>query len=292
MKTIKFITTLTVLALISASCVEKSGKYQALLAERDSLQTTSAKLETGYNETLDLLNDVEEGFASIRALESKMVTDVNGIEGKSASKKQQIAAQINQIKKTLEQNKGRIEQLQRLAGERGKQNSTLSATIKRMENEMAEKTTFIASLQEELSKKNIQITELTTTVEELNNNIGALKDETEQQKTTIKTQDSNLHAVWYSVATAKQLKEAQILSGNGLFRAKTILDKSFNSSSFKQADQRELTSIATNSKKAKILTSHPQDSYSLEKGEDNLITIKITNSEKFWSISKYLVVQK
>ena len=39
--------------------------------------------------------------------------------------------------------------------------------------------------------------------------------------------------------------------------------------------------------KAKLATSHPEGSYRLEDGAAKLV---ITNPEKFWSISKYLVV--
>jgi hypothetical protein len=45
----------------------------------------------------------------------------------------------------------------------------------------------------------------------------------------------------------------------------------------------------------KIITSHPSDSYTLDKDasdKDKVTNIVITNSEKFWSTSKYLVVVK
>jgi chromosome segregation ATPase len=292
MKTIKFMTLLLALAITAVSCVEKSGKYKSLLAERDSLNAEAQVAKSNYNETLDILNDVEEGFAAIRASEDKMMVDMKGIEGKQTSKKQQVVAQINQIKEILEQNKKRIEQLQRISAQRGKENTKLSDAIKRMEAEQAEKTSMIASLQSELAKKNIQIEELTTQVSGLNSNVAQLNEVSSQQKNTIKTQDANLNSVWYCVASAKELKEKKILSGNGLFKASTVLDKEFDKSVFKQADLRDLTSIQTGSKRAKVLSTHPKESYTLDKEADQLVTIHITNAEKFWSVSKYLVVQQ
>ncbi|MBP1677525.1 MAG: hypothetical protein H6Q20_2084 [Bacteroidetes bacterium] len=292
MKTIKFMTLLLALAITAVSCVEKSGKYKSLLAERDSLNAEAQVAKSNYNETLDILNDVEEGFAAIRASEDKMMVDMKGIEGKQTSKKQQVVAQINQIKEILEQNKKRIEQLQRISAQRGKENTKLSDAIKRMEAEQAEKTSMIASLQSELAKKNIQIEELTTQVSGLSSNVAQLNEVSSQQKNTIKTQDANLNSVWYCVASAKELKEKKILSGNGLFKASTVLDKEFDKSVFKQADLRDLTSIQTGSKRAKVLSTHPKESYTLDKEADQLVTIHITNAEKFWSVSKYLVVQQ
>ena len=46
------------------------------------------------------------------------------------------------------------------------------------------------------------------------------------------------------------------------------------------------------SKGAKLVTSHPADSYTLNKEKDKVVSIQITNAEKFWSASKYLVVVK
>jgi len=132
---------------------------------------------------------------------------------------------------------------------------------------------------------------LTTTVTEQSKNIAEQSSTIEQQKTTIKGQDANLHTVWYVVASSKQLKEAKIVTGGGLFQSKKLSATDFDQKNFTQADLRNLSSIPTNSKKAKILSLHPADSYNLVTGADNKITIEITNASKFWSASKYLVVQ-
>lgn len=292
MKTIKFLAVITVLTLTAASCVEKSGKYQTLLAERDSLKTEATSLETDYNETLKILNDVENGFAVIRESENKMRVELPGIEGQNATKRQQIASQLTQIKEILDQNRSRIEELQRISGQKGKQNSTLAATIKRMETELNERTSLIASLQDELVHKNVRIEELTTTVTDLNHGLANLNEVSQQQQTTIRNQDKNINTVWYCVATSQELKEAQILSGNGLFRPSTVLDKTFDQTAFKEADLRNVFAVSTDSKRVKMLSTHPKDSYTLAKGDDKMITIEITDPEKFWSVSKYLVVQK
>ena len=38
------------------------------------------------------------------------------------------------------------------------------------------------------------------------------------------------------------------------------------------------------------MTSHPSDSYTLEKNGNKEYVLTITNQAKFWSISKYLVI--
>jgi chromosome segregation ATPase len=292
MKSFKFLAVIAILALTTVSCVEKSGKYKTLLASRDSLQTRAQTLETSYNETLDILNEIEAGFAAIRESEGKIMVDMSASEGQSATKKQKLTSQLNQIKDILAQNKTRIAQLQSKLAKSGKENSALAENIKRMESELADKTAFIASLQDELGKKNITIDKLTNDVKNLNTNVSQLTDQSNRQQATIKDQDINLNTVWYIIATSKELKASAILSGNGLFRARTVLDKEFDKTLFTKADLRQVAELETGSKKAKVLSAHPLDSYSIVKGDDGLVKIVINDKVKFWSVSKYLVVQK
>jgi hypothetical protein len=161
-----------------------------------------------------------------------------------------------------------------------------------MQTELEEKTAFLASLQDELAKKNIIIEELATTVDSLNTNVAVLHQVSEKQQDTIKNQDTNLNTIWYCVATSEILKDAKVISYNGLFRPRTVLDKDFDESVFIQSDLRTISSVATDSKRIKILSTHPQDSYNLVTDENKFITIEIINPPKFWSISKYLVAQK
>ena len=278
MKTFRLILALAAVALTAVSCVEKSGKYQTLLAQRDSLLTVEQK----YDQTLEILNEIETGFQSIREVEDRVMTQISDIENKPLDKKQQMVSQINQIKGILLQNKERIAELEAQFAQSGRKNASLAGTIKRLQEEMTRKVAQIESLQTELSQKNIEIEELAGTVEELNKDIAGLNEVTASQKTTIEEQDSQLNVVWFCIADMKQLKEARIVEGNGLFKTKSIMD----------ADLRNLTRIETGSKKPKLLTSHPKESYTLTPGEDKLVTLEITDPAKFWSISKYLVIRK
>lgn len=244
MKTFRLILALAAVALTAVSCVEKSGKYQTLLAQRDSLLTVEQK----YDQTLEILNEIETGFQSIREVEDRVMTQISDIENKPLDKKQQMVSQINQIKGILLQNKERIAELEAQFAQSGRKNASLAGTIKRLQEEMTRKVAQIESLQTELSQKNIEIEELAGTVEELNKDIAGLNEVTASQKTTIEEQDSQLNVVWFCIADMKQLKEARIVEGNGLFKTKSIMDGDFDKSAFTSADLRNLTRIETGSK--------------------------------------------
>ena len=240
MKTFRLILALAAVALTAVSCVEKSGKYQTLLAQRDSLLTVEQK----YDQTLEILNEIETGFQSIREVEDRVMTQISDIENKPLDKKQQMVSQINQIKGILLQNKERIAELEAQFAQSGRKNASLAGTIKRLQEEMTRKVAQIESLQTELSQKNIEIEELAGTVEELNKDIAGLNEVTASQKTTIEEQDSQLNVVWFCIADMKQLKEARIVEGNGLFKTKSIMDGDFDKSAFTSADLRNLTQTA------------------------------------------------
>jgi len=291
MKTIKFYAIIATLVFATASCVENSGKYKAAVAQRDSLAIEKETLDSNYNQTIALLNDIEAGFAVISKNESQMKVNLKGVEGTTADRKKVIGAQMNAIKESMEQNKAKIAELRHLESKKRKANSILSETIKRLQSEMDAQAVQIQSLQAELVQKNIKIDELTTTVNVQSKNIADQQNVMEQQKSTIKGQDTDLNTVWYCVATSKILKESKIISASGLFSTQKVMNSEFDKKAFTQVDLRNISSIVTNSKSVKILSSHPINSYNLVTGADKKITIEITNPSRFWSVSKYLVVQ-
>ena len=291
MKTIKFYAIIAALVFVTASCVENSGKYKAAVAQRDSIAMEKQALDSNYNRSLVILNDIENGFSEINQTEKEMKVNLKGVEGKTTNKRQLIAAQMTAIKQGIEQNKAKIAELRHLAAKNGKANIMLTETIKRLQTEMDEKTVQIQSLQAELEQKNIKINELNTTVTVQSKNIADQQNVMDQQKSTIKGQDTDLNTVWYCVASSKKLKEAKVITGGGLFQSKKVMTDQFDMNAFTQVDLRNISSIPTNSRNIKFLSVHPKDSYNLVTGADKKITIEITNPSKFWSVSKYLVVQ-
>jgi hypothetical protein len=291
MKTFKFIAIIASVVFFTTSCVENSGKYKSIVSQRDSLAMEKQALDSNYNQTLVLLNDIESGFSKINESQSQMKVNLKGIEGKKNNKREIIGAQMQAIKETLEQNKLKIEELKQLAAKNGRTNNLLSETIKRLQKEMDDKVVLIETLQLELDQKNIKIVELTSTIDNQSKNIAEQQTVLEQQTSTIKVQDTDLNTVWYCIATSKKLKETKVITAGGLFQSKKVLDTEFDSTAFTQADMRNISSIPTNSKSIKILSIHPKNTYNLVKDDSKNISIEITNPSKFWSVSKYLVVQ-
>ncbi len=69
-----------------------------------------------------------------------------------------------------------------------------------------------------------------------------------------------------------------------------MLRSNFNQDYFTKIDIRVDKEIKLYSRSAKLLTSHPAESYKLEQDANKQYVLRIENPSKFWSTSKYLVI--
>ena len=88
----------------------------------------------------------------------------------------------------------------------------------------------------------------------------------------------------------KELKDQKILS-SGFLQSTKVLDGAFNKDYFLQIDIREVTRIPLYDKKAKLWSNHPEGTYEFEKGADGNLTFVITDTQRFWSLTKFLIVE-
>lgn len=151
---------------------------------------------------------------------------------------------------------------------------------------------MIATLEAQLNEKDAQIGELTNKIEQLNIELSNLtvNYESLEQENEVKTE--KLNAAYYVLGTNKELKEKGIVTKEGGFIGigkTTGLKKDFNRDYFTKIDASQTTVIPIGAKKIKILSSHPSNSYKLV-GEKPVEKLEITNTEDFWSASKYLVI--
>lgn len=284
---------LALVALFATSCtnVEKSEKYQALLAERDSLQVIAAAANGDFDSALRTINEIENALESVRAAEGIIMMENQ--EGDT----NRAVAEINAIQQTLQENHQKIADLEKQLSSQGAKSKALTETVNRLKEQLDAKDTYINSLKEELNLKDVQISELNEQVTGLNENIENLNAQNENlnaqnaaQQEMIHSQDAAMHTVWYCVATQPALIEKGLMTKGGLFQAKELVSEAFDNSNFTKADKRELTTIPLNTKKATILTKHPSNSYELVTDENGAQTLNITNKEAFWNQSNYLII--
>lgn len=273
-------------AMLASCDGKKAGQTEQLKAENDSLLMQLTQRNNELDEMMGTFNEIQEGFRQINAAENRVDLQKGKVAENSASAKQQIAADIQFISKTMEANKAQIAKLQSLLKNSKTNSVQLKKAIEGLTAELEMKTKQIEELQTELASKNIRIQELDEAVAGLNTNVQALTEETTAKSKTLSEQDKAINTAWFVFGTKSELKAQKILKSGDVLKS-----SDFNKDYFTEIDIRTIKEIKLYSKKAEMLTNHPAGSFTLEKDDKGQLTLKINNPKEFWSVSKYLVIQ-
>ena len=277
---------LFLVACVAAFCLTgcNNGKNDAAAqntAQADSLNGIIAQKDSEINDLMGTLNEIEEGFQQISEAEHRVSL---AKDGEGVNKKQKLKEDIQFIADRMKQNRELIAKLQKQLANGTLKGAQLQKTIEGLQKQLEEKDAQLQTLREERDKKVLHMAALDETVNNLNTKPNGLTAESNQKTETINAQDKQIHTAWYVFGTKKELKEQSIIQDG------KVMTGNFNKNYFTKVDIRNLSEIKLYSKSAKLLTTHPSSSYSLVRDANKQYTLRITNSQIFWSTSKYLVV--
>lgn len=268
-------------AFVLTGCNDGKNNAANNAAQSDSLNSIIAQKDSELNDMLGTLNEIEDGLNQINEAENRVVLLKNG-EG--ATKRQKLKEDVQFIATRMKQNKELLAKLQKQLANSSIQGDQLKKTIENLQKQLVEKEKQLQALREELDSKDIHIAALDETINNLNTKTSNLTKESSKKTEVINAQDKQLNTAWYVFGTKKELKNQHIME-NG-----KVMTGNFNKSYFTKVDIREVSEIKLYSKSAKLLTIHPSSSYTLVRDANKQYTLRITNSQIFWSTSKYLVV--
>ena len=275
-----FFASLCLAALVG--CQDNKSKVDnAVSAERDSLNKVIAQKDNEINDIMSTFNQIEEGLREIGQAEGRISV---ARDGEGASRTQRIAENMQFIQQTMQQNRELIDKLRTQLRESSINGEQLKKTIESLALQLEEKDKQLQQLRAELDAKDIHIMDLDEKIANLNTNVSNLSSESAKKSETISAQDKQLHTAWFVFGTKKELKDQQILK-NG-----KVLQGNFNKEYFTKVDIRVDKEIKLYSRSAKMLTSHPSSSYSLQRDANKQYVLRITDPQLFWSTSKYLVI--
>ena len=264
------------------------GKIKQVESENVQLDDSLRVALANQDSLLVLLNDITDGMNQIKDLE-KILGNTNDLTAESQSRKDQIRNDMYSIQQALQERRERLAELEKKLKSSQGYNATLQKTIDNLKAEIATQETTISTLRNDLASAKIQIADLGTKVDSLSTTVASVTEEKVKAQEETQNVTNELNTCYYAIGTKKELKEAKIIE-TGFLRKTKLLQADFQQSYFTKADKRTLTVIPTQSKKAKILTNMPSDSYVIE-DEGGIKVIKVTNPERFWSLSNYLVIQ-
>ncbi len=299
---------LTACALAFTACDTKKQKEQSQEASAaiiDSLQQVINQTQNESNDLMGMIDQIQDGFRQINEAEGRV-----GVETKDGAvgNRQAIVENMNFIQRTLRLNRELIANLQQQLRNSNQTNAKMKSTIEEMaagfNAQLEEKTQEIAELRAQLEAKDIKIAELDERVTSLNQNVDELSASNAEKDKNLAAQDKEINTAWYVFGTKKELAAQNILkrgeyvfgtkkelaAQNILKRGDVLTSGDFNKDYFTQIDLRVTKVVRLYSKSAKIMTTHPAGSYSLDKDAQGQYTLRISDPQKFWSVSKYLVI--
>ena len=284
----KKILLLSVCVALLSSC-GNMGKNDAMKSQNVSLSQVLAQRDAELNGIMEAFNEIQDGFRMINEAESRVDLETGAVEGRSNVQK--IKDDIVFIMEKLDANRKRIAELEEQLKNSRYASSQLKTTIANLNKELLAKTQQIETLQAELASKNIRIAELDDAIVGLTQHVNDLVAENKAKSATVATQDKALNAAWFVFGTSSELKEQKIVSKKFLQKKKVLESDDFNKEYFTQIDIRTDKQIMLYSPEAELLTSHPVGSYEFQKNEKGQLALLITNPNKFWSVSRYLVIE-
>lgn len=252
---------------------------------KDSLNSVNGELkgEVGKKDStiesfIRSMNQIQDNLDQIK--DKEKIINSTSKDGDVKSKEEQIVTDIQLIYNLLDQNKKKMANMNSRLKKLGLKNSELEKMIIRLNTQLEEKDMQISDLKAQLEKMNVELSNLQTTFEET------------KQESEVKTE--KLNTAYYAFGTSKELTKQGVLTKEGGFIGigKTAkLKDDFNKSYFTKIDASTTKEIPLACKKAKVVTSHPSSSYKIEGEQGKKIEkLVISNSDEFWSASKYLIV--
>lgn len=230
------------------------------------------------------LNEIEGNLALIKEREDIITTkfDKGNMEDDN-NMKDQIMGDIDLINNLLLENKQKM--------------AALSSKLKKSEKEsnikIKELETMIEGLASRMQQKDAEIAELHTQLAEANKQLMVLFEEYNNRIEELGNKEDQLNTAYYCYGSEKELKEQGVISKKGGFIGigKTAkLSSDFNKEYFTKVDISLVNHIDLMSKKVKVVSNHPSESYKIEGEDGSAEKLVILDSDAFWSASKYLVM--
>ncbi|MGL5891128.1 MAG: hypothetical protein ACRC3B_14660 [Bacteroidia bacterium] len=284
MKKLILILLLTPLAWFAQSC---SGNQEPVKDPvKDSLTNVNGELSgtvDSQRASLDsffrAFNDIQANLDEIKQKE-KIITQTTAT-GDVANREEQIKADIAAIYDLMVKNKQRLASAKKSLKQSDLKTAEMQKTIDNLQASLDAREQEITTLKSQLESLNLELSNLTMNYQET------------QQQSAAKTEVIN--TAYYAYGTSKELIKKGILTKEGGFigigKSKKM-SENMDLTYFQKIDitQMKEISLGGSMKKAKLSSTHPAGSYKFEGSNEKFDKLVITDSDKFWSVSKYAVI--
>ena len=264
--------------------------------DRDSLAMVLDDKENQVKELAVEFDKIEKNLSAIDTNKTHILKIANS---DFAKQKDRIHALIADIYIALDQNKTVIQGLEEKLNS-GKDNAGMGLVIQSLKKTLLAKETEIVLLEKELSSLKLEVMNLQSAVsfkekllKEKDTLLARQGEKLQKQDAIIAAKEAELSRVYYIRGTAKELESAGIIKKTGGIAglgSVKVLGEKIKGDKFRTINAKtDKLLLIGQYKKKKVISNHPTDSYFFIAKEGQFY-LKISYPDKFWSLSKYLVV--
>ena len=266
------------------------GKEKEMARQIDSLQNVNALSQMQYEDLQGYLAVIAESLDSISIEENELIVGFS--EGPVGISRQRMKENVTHVREILAGHREKIAELEaKLANDNG-QLKSLRTIVANLRQQIEQKDVELEQLRADLDNSKKDIRMLTSRVQEISEENEAKEATIQDQQETIQKQNEKINEAnerYIFVGKKKELEQAGLLKGGGFLRGKKVDYSNINLNLFQKVNMYSFKQM-TLPKKFDIRTEVPKDSYQVEKNGDTN-TLIITNPERFWSVSNFLIIQ-
>ena len=277
-----------IVAIIFFGCDNYKSRYEQINKQRDSLIFAGEIKDSSLNDFISSMNEIETNLDTIAHKQKNIEQAAAQSIEAQGTQKERINENIRIINDLIDKNNSLIVDLQKKVSGQGHRITELKKLVDSFNKRIAEKDTELVMLR-------LQLDDMKMNVENLNVTIDTLTAQNVSKESSLKENISRLHTAYYVIGTFKELRDKKIITKEGGFLGmgkSQLMRNDFNIDAFTKIDVTQVTSFDLNCNDAKVITVHPRDSYSLDKEQNKIKSLTVSDYEKFWGVSKYLVIEK
>lgn len=269
-------------------------RIQELEQEIDSLRANYKAKDDQLNEITQAVAAIEENMMAIRGRERTIrMLEKSRVPNKAIYVKQ-VLQEINEY---LLRNRKIITGLETkmaaAAPEGSSPNPQMQRVISSLRTTVSQIEVESNDLKTQIKSLNARIADLNSQLSQKNQDLDRRGEELQNKQSELDERTRQLYTAYFTTGSYKELLEKGVLVKTGgvlgVGKSLRLADK-LDKKDFKAVNTRSSTELSLGAgTKAQLITVHPSDSYRVEQEANGNFVLVVTDIQRFWSMSRYLV---
>ncbi len=271
---------------------QKVDEVKNLQSENQNVNQTLQERDSLVNEFVTAMNDIEDNLKFIKDKRQQLSLETEKEGGRN--QKQAIIDDISLMNEMLDKSSKHINDLEKKLKNSGFEISSLKKRIAKLNENVEEQNIQIAELRKNIEEKDIMLATMNVKMDSMQVAIVQKADTLQIKQQLIDQGTIDMNRAYVAYGTYKDLKEKGLLTKEGGFLwlgRHTSLKENFDDENFTELDIRDTQNIPIFSNKVKVISEHPDSSYSFVEEDGQIAYLHIDNPNEFWKISKYAVIE-